>query len=83
MALSLDDKLLGEKAHYYCSSSSEDDGSEDDGSDDDGGDGDSYGHKSQHCPKSSSVVPPSVKPRQGGSTNVCIFGPADFSDIIL
>lgn len=24
MAVSLDDKLLGEKTHYYCSSSSED-----------------------------------------------------------
>jgi hypothetical protein len=29
MALSLDDKLLGEKVHYYCSSSSEDEGDED------------------------------------------------------
>ena len=26
MALSLDDKILGEKTHYYCSSSEEDDG---------------------------------------------------------
>ena len=31
MALSLDDKLLGEKTHYYCSSS-EDEGEEDVGS---------------------------------------------------
>ena len=28
MALSPDDKLLGEKTHYYCSSSEEEDNSE-------------------------------------------------------
>ena len=28
MALSLDDKILGEKTHYYCSSSEEDDDDE-------------------------------------------------------
>ncbi|GFO01927.1 phosducin-like protein [Plakobranchus ocellatus] len=43
MALSLDDKLLGEKVHYYCSSSEEDDNDNDsaDGSDDES----SYSHK--------------------------------------
>ncbi len=30
MALSLEDKLLGEKAQYYCSSSSEDEDDSDD-----------------------------------------------------
>ena len=29
MALSLDDKLLGEKVHYYCSSSEEDNDNDD------------------------------------------------------
>ena len=28
MALSLDDKILGEKTHYYCSSSEDDDDDE-------------------------------------------------------
>jgi len=61
MALSLDDKLLGEKTHYYCSSSSE--GEEDDD--------DIVKCASETNTSSNSVKPPrNVSAYSGRSTNV-------------
>jgi len=69
MALSLDDKLLGEKTHYYCSSS-EDEGEEgsegDEGSEDE--DGGKRGAASEKAPPS--LPEPQLKEYSGRSTNV-------------
>ncbi|KAL8621321.1 hypothetical protein ACOMHN_053343 [Nucella lapillus] len=61
MAVSLDDKLLGEKAHYYCSSS-EDEGDDKDDSDSEDGD-----QKQQAA--APPVEPPTVGPYSGTCTN--------------
>lgn len=61
MALSLDDKLLGEKTHYYCSSS-EDEADDNDQSGDDEKPADS---------KQASFIPePELKEYGGTCTNV-------------
>ena len=60
MALSLDDKLLGEKTHYYCSSS------EDEG---DGSENEESATKSQ--PKEPTFIPEeALKEYSGSCTNV-------------
>lgn len=61
MAVSLDDKLLGEKAHYYCSSS------EDEGDDHNDSDKDEEGPKQQAG--AAEVEPPSMGPYSGRCTN--------------
>ena len=67
MALSLDDKLLGEKTHYYCSSSEGEDGSEDEG----GSDGEDGGEKGAARNDGPASIPePQLKKYTGRSTNV-------------
>ncbi|XP_064632942.1 phosducin-like protein [Lineus longissimus] len=63
MALSLDDKLLGEKTHYYCSSDEgeDDDDKESCGSDEEGGQAASHA--------AADLPPPEVKPYDGTCTN--------------
>lgn len=62
MALSLDDKLLGEKTHYYCSSS------EDEG--DDGNDSGDEGRSKNAEPKQPTFIPePELEKYKGYCTN--------------
>ena len=57
----MDDKLLGEKVHYYCSSS-EDEGEEDD---------ERSGDEAQHQPANTAEVSsPEINDYSGHSTNV-------------
>jgi hypothetical protein len=73
MALSLDDKLLGEKTHYYCSSSEEDD--EDEDEDYDTGREVAEGNPGAVVvdPRESSVPEPPVRDYEGRCTNVGIL----------
>lgn len=61
MSLSLDDKLLGEKTHYYCSSS-------DEGSNDE--DNDKLGDEAAGVPSGPEVEPPKMERYSGTCTNV-------------
>lgn len=61
MSLSLDDKLLGEKTHYYCSSS------EDEGSNDE--DNDKLGDEAAGVPSGPEVEPPKMERYSGTCTN--------------
>ena len=63
MAVSLDDKLLGEKAHYYCSSSEDED-------DHDGDDDRLDDEESKQSKAEPQVEPPSFEPYSGTCTNV-------------
>ena len=69
MALSLDDKLLGEKTHYYCSSSEGEDGSEEEG--EEGSDGEDMGKRGAATEIAPTSLPePQMKEYSGRSTNV-------------
>ena len=46
----LDDKLLGEKLHYYCSSSEDEGDSDNEGDSDDEGDSDNEGDSDDYGP---------------------------------
>ena len=59
MALSLDDRLLGEKVDYYCSSS-----------EDEHDDGDSGDEKEKAVGPQEPVEPPQLEKYSGHSTNV-------------
>ena len=61
MAVSLDDKLLGEKAHYYCSSSED----EDDRDEEEEGE-----EPKQSKAEAPEAEPPSLGPYSGTCTNV-------------
>ena len=60
MAVSLDDKLLGEKAHYYCSSSSEDEEESD-------------GQNDNDASSEQAMSIPNVTSYTGHCKNVCLF----------
>jgi hypothetical protein len=63
MALSPDDRLLGEKVHYYCSSSEDDDDEEEDES--------KYGEeKGKTAEAGPELAPPEITDYKGYSTNV-------------
>ena len=62
MALSLDDKLLGEKTHYYCSSS------EDEGDDEQDSGEESKGSAASKAP--TFIPEPQIDEYKGYSTNV-------------
>ena len=63
MALSLDDKLLGEKTHYYCSSSEDDEEEEEDES--------KYGmEKGASAAPEPQIAEPEIGDYKGYSTNV-------------
>ena len=63
MAVSLDDKLLGEKAHYYCSSSED----EDDRNEEEEEEGEEPKQSKAEAPE---AEPPSLGPYSGTCTNV-------------
>jgi hypothetical protein len=65
MALSLDDKLLGEKTHYYCSS---DEGEDDDDDKESCGSDDAAGPADNEA--TADVPAPDIKPYDGTCTNV-------------
>ncbi len=60
MALTLDDKLLGEKAQYYCSSS------EDEGEDE----SDANDNENPRVQEEPSIEPPALEDYKGHCTNV-------------
>ena len=63
MALSLDDRILGEKTHYYCSSSEDEDEERCSGDE---------GHSKVN--KNPTFIPePNAKDFSGRCTNVCTF----------
>lgn len=64
MALSLEDKLLGEKTHYYCSSS------EDEGEDEDGDHSGDEGGASSATKQPTFIPEPELAEYKGYSTNV-------------
>ena len=68
MAVSLDDKLLGEKAHYYCSSSEDEDDREDGDDHDDDEEGGAVSKLSKAA--APEAEPPSLGPYSGTCTNV-------------
>ena len=70
MALSPDDKLLGEKVHYYCSSS-EDSGDEDSGAE--AGDDEACGGAKSQQQAARFIPEPDLKDYTGHSTNVSIL----------
>ena len=76
MALSLDDKLLGEKTHYYCSSS------EDEGEEEEEEYGSDREEKKSRSSKGPTFIPePQVKEYDGRCTNVS-FTSKIYSSII-
>ena len=65
MALSPDDRLLGEKVHYYCSSSEDED--------DEGDNSGSEGEEKSSQPEPLKFIPePEIKDYNGRCTNVSI-----------
>ena len=61
MALSLDDKLLGEKTHYYCSSSEDEDEKD--------SDGESVGERTKGAKEPTFIPEPKLQEYGGTCTN--------------
>ena len=69
MSLGLDDRLLGEKVHNYCSSS-EDEDDDDNGNDDSGSCNEENGSKAVKGPN---ITPPEIGEYEGHCTNVSTY----------
>ncbi|CAG5127766.1 unnamed protein product [Candidula unifasciata] len=72
MSLSLDDKLLGEKVHYYCSSSEDE---ADEGDDSDGGGADDEGSSGHKVVREGNAISPTDMLADGYGPGVTNTGP--------